>query len=335
MNIRLCKTKLSIFFILCGGLYAESLEMHRDRAPLEATYNLEKTTYFTSVEYIYFVPYQAGLILAESGILPDPDTLPPAKYPVPAFNGKSGFRLALGTENFHDGWKLLAKYFWWNNTPSIKANILTEGYPLYFPFYLDIDDIVDAISSKFNNIFQRFDVILDRPFFVSEYVSLNPYIGVMIPFESQSFWVDGEDIGSDRTTESRFKSKWWGIGPYTGFNVEYYFLKELALFARPGASILYAGHHITNKIDSVNEDGSVETIINNSYVVINGIEPVLELSLGLCYKHSWRNYQLDVHLGWEVQDYFFHSAYLQTGNNNFLLGNYVMQGAVAGLTFHF
>jgi hypothetical protein len=289
--------------------------------------------FFVDASYIFWKPYQQGLMLCNTNVQNHDKT---TAWLRPYTQLQSGFKVGLGANTFRDGWKVQAQYTWYKNNPGMKASTLNDHISFFTPWADVIDSLVARVSSKFTNYFNRFDIALDRTFFIGHYLSLSPWLGIVAAWETQRF-----DLNFTPKSPTIFEPHqivkqtmdWWGVGPYFGFDSTYYFSREWGYYFTGGGSINLASHKTIKKEVRTTTPTSVLT---NTRTHIHSIEPMMQASTGLRWESQGRNWGLRAQAGWELQLWFNHNTFMQgTGQGARLgytnLGNYSMQGITLSL----
>lgn len=287
-------------------------------------------TFYIDAAYTYWVPYQEGMNIAVS-VNPDPT----GNIVRPRMTGTSGFKVGLGANTHHDGWRAGLEYTWFYYNPNMRDNkVNNERYRCLFDD-APADDI-DAIRSRFETQFNRINGTVDRSFFVGHNVTMRPWMGLVGAWDTQRLEFDIDKNGNQFPTPDSFRLKqsWWGIGPYAGMEGTYYLMKEVGLYLSMGGAILLANHE--NHHVQTADDGTTITTEWNGNNNFNSVEPMVENTLGLCWDGMWPDWGLKIFLQWEMQTYFSHNGFLPQDVTRYQTrGNYSMQGLTTGMRISF
>lgn len=281
---------------------------------------------FLDLSYTFWKPYQQGMFLLYSRQVTDGT---PKNWVNTTVSPRSGFKIGLGFNTFHDGWRANANYTWFYNkrgyqTPSLAPSIS------YYSLWSDISDgTVGILKYEWNNIFQRIDITVDRTFYIGNYLTFKPWAGIIGAWDDQTFnQIVTPQTGAQYVQTIKQTMDWYGAGPYGGFESSYYMIDELAIDFFTGGSINFAAH----KTKILNTRAAVSTpVMSNTKTHLFDIEPMLETYLGLKWDTYGKDWALSLKAGWELQVWFSHNSFIQaydTSNyqwyNNF--GHYTMQG---------
>lgn len=165
-----------------------------------------------------------------------------------------GLTVSLGHLMKHDNWYFGGRFDWLSAsvdttydtvdqvTTQIVANANLDAHIfINTDFDVDADHFNKAVYHAFMDIYVL-DVLLSRGSYHSKSFSYEPYAGVKAMWftAKQNVSYYNADIFDDGNV-----TKWseaehnWGAGPMFGFNGEYHFLDEIALFSDSDIAILY------------------------------------------------------------------------------------------------
>ncbi|MCH9621892.1 MAG: hypothetical protein S4CHLAM20_13230 [Chlamydiia bacterium] len=291
--------------------------------------------FFVNAAYTLWKPYQAEMILLNTNVT---SNAKPASWIRPYTQLQSGFKVGAGVNTTHDGWKAQVEYTWFYNHPNMRSASLSEYITYYTIWSNTIDRQASAISSQFTNYFNRIDLTLDRTFYIGNYVSLCPWIGLLGAWEEQKFTIFTTPVVTPENIERTYQTmNWWALGPYGGFDSSYYCFDEWAIFFCGGGSINLATHY-TSKYET--RDNASNPVITNTKTKITRIEPMLETSIGIRWDTFGRDWGLRVQAGWELQYWFDHNTFIQgvgnaPANPYSFNGSYSMQGLTVLMRVNF
>ncbi|MBS0585007.1 MAG: hypothetical protein JSR76_01745 [Verrucomicrobia bacterium] len=243
----------------------------------------------------------------------------------PEWRLRSGFKVGLDCTLAYDGWDIALGYTWfWN-----KHNRLISTTSVISSNFLPFSDTFTT-SGSWNNWFNRIDGQLGRSFYVGNYVTLRPFLGLLSAFERQSFTIEYSNLSSffALTIEEQNRQKWFTIGPYIGaetsFICNHSKEHEFSFFLDGGAALGW-GHYRTTNVTTGNETSYISNI-HNSY---RNIDPMIELAFGIRWQNFWLpcydSSSFVLQAAFETQTWFGHNqmGIVSTqGTSN----NYSMQG---------
>lgn len=308
----------------------------------------DNLTFFIDAAYTLWVPYQEGMNLF---ILGGHLGVQKGNIYRPKMSACSGFKVGMGVNTQHDGWRSHLGYTWFYHNPSTRAASLKTGNDIISPdAYLNLWDDVGTQNvrygeSKFKTQFNRIDLTLDRSFFSGTNIAFRPWIGLMAAWDYQKLEFASGSSALSRTVESAndtadfdLKQEWWGIGQYSGLETKYYFTKEFGLYLSMGGALLLTDRTNTHTETTYDTTQVTQWYGDNNFT---SVEPMLENAIGVCYNGEWPDWGLDIFAEWDCQTYFFHNGFLpQVPNADDVSiytnrGNFSLQGLTIGLILSF
>lgn len=148
---------------------------------------------------------------------------------VPSFNLKwgYGFRVGAGYDLIYDEWDTTLYWTWFraegkHTIPPQPSTLVT---PEFFASFLS-GDSPQSMVGKWALLFNMFDWELGRSYWVSEHLSLRPFLGIKGGWINQSIHVLYNNLIINKALTSAFgkehlKNDFWGIGPLGGINTKW------------------------------------------------------------------------------------------------------------------
>ncbi|QVL57596.1 MAG: autotransporter outer membrane beta-barrel domain-containing protein [Simkaniaceae bacterium] len=237
-----------------------------------------------------------------------------------------GFKVGLGLNMGHDGWDLYAQYTWLHASDSKTQ----KGPNLYLPEYVPADQgpsyFSTENSAKWDLHFNVIDLELGRNFYLSQFLTMRPHIGLKGTWQDHDWKItsklDGFEVrvnnqpqGVALTGPANISKHYdvWGIGVRGGFNIAWYMSKSWSFYGDLALSTLWTNYHkltYTAKIDDTttgNSRGLANIDSDNLYTC----KYIAELELGLRWE-TWfydDNYHFAIQAGWEQQTWVNWSAF--------------------------
>ena len=262
-----------------------------------------------------------------------------------------GFKVALGAVLPHGGWDILTRYTYVNYNNADSASELTSGGSPADSIVVGNGNSVretaptsaKAYASTRINIM---DLELGRKFFNSRYLALRFFTGlkgIWGPSRARCEFryspeapstrvaIDGNAVtGPIIVKENGFA---WGVGPRLGLETNWYFFRNLSIFARAAISPIYEQIDSHRKIDVFDGQTAIN-IIDQKDEEKDFINLISEIQLGL-EGEAWlyeNTYRLAFKLLYEVQEWggLRPRAAAQLGANAT-----VAHGLTASAAFHF
>ena len=284
--------------------------------------NRKETLYQINAFYTFQVANQEGMILLSSIGTP---CLCGNKIR-PSLHASSGFKIGACSSLFHDDWSITGNYQWFDNSAPLKKSNLIGGL-LYTSNFSDNTTTYNQCYSQFKNQFNRIDLSLERAIYTGHYVSFTANAGLLASWENQHLNFNlTENTPPNSVHQNRLQQQWWGIGPYIGTYADYYYTSQWASFLHAGTSLLLAQHKIIQLSSSTQY---------NSNTQFPNVEPMLDLSIGFFYENYLYSTKTRIDLGWQVQTYFSHNGILDYNGPMGIMGNFSLQGLIAGIKCDF
>lgn len=303
--------------------------------PPKHPYDEASMIFFVHASYTLWSPYQQNMILLYSGYT---ESGTPQNWITTSISPQSGFKAGISCNTFHDGWRANAQYTWFNNNTGYISPYL-NNYISYYSIWSDIVDLkVGQLESQWNNTFQRVDVTCDRIFYIGNYLTFKPWIGILGAWDHQVFnqKIAPKTLPDDFETINQTMN-WWGLGPYGGFLSSYYFVESFALEYLIGGSLNFVSQRTKNINTRENYTPRVRT---NTKSLIYDLQPMLETMLGFKWESFGKDWGLTIAAGWELQVWFSHSSFINAYQDSFYAfynnyGNYSTQGLTTTATINF
>lgn len=205
------------------------------------------------------------------------------------FNFKSGYRVGLGVHLPQDKWDMYVNYTRYFPTHAAKAS------GLFYPLFLFGATTATEAHAHWSIEFQTLDVVIGRPFYLSDTLVLHPFFGIKGAWIHQHAHVryQGGAIPAGQTYRTYFKNDFKGAGPLFGIDSNWRLGAGFSLFGDFAAAIPIGQFH--NKQVQHQFDGTVPidmTIHNNL------ASPNVQLISGLAW--DWNFCKRMCHLGFSA-----------------------------------
>lgn len=286
------------------------------------------------------------------------------------FKFKPGFRIGFGYNLPYDGWDLHTAYTWHytyvhssvlgttvQNNGSVNGTIigtlailpLNDGAPVFVAY--------ERARSHWQNQFNVWDLDLGRNYYVGKHLAVKPTVGLkaaLIRQHLQAFMynADRQEIGQQQQPPfvigfdnafTRFKSRFWGVGPKLGASGEWELGAGFSFFGNVHASLLYGQFKTKNSIvarvvaDRV-EPGSDRVGNNEGGHIFDNyyrLRAMTYASMGLEWSRCfWDWFYFRMHLGWEGQYWWQQMEFLNFKDLS-PDGDLSLTGVNAGFRFDF
>jgi hypothetical protein len=288
--------------------------------------SLEGVGFSLFADFIYFEARVNNFDYALSGSSTYNDTLAlssQGKTYFPSFNYMPGFKVGMDVALGHDNWDLMLDYMWLNGDGDKSETFATyEKSTLEetrgFFFEKDPTSRMTEADGNFGYLLNFFNLSLGRDFFISNYLTLRPFMGLSGGFDRTDTLV--HYTFSDDDTEATgdfiaqyYKQRFWGVGFNAGLNTAWCFNDSWSIFGDLKFMNLWSNYTSTFKernypiVDSLVEYTS-ETVPANIKGSQYGIQNVIDLQMGIRFKMRFNDDQMgfQCQLGWEQQLWINH-----------------------------
>lgn len=293
---------------------------------------------FLTADFIYWTARQDGLAYAYTGadttISSSLASSVPSKgttyYPPRKFD--PGFKVGVGLNLGHDGWDTYLEYTWFHSNHSNTQTSGSAAYQRLIPVFpvafeghissnaFDVELLnYDSMKSSWKLRFNNFDLELGRNFYISQYLTLRPHVGLKGNWYTQNYHVTGTspflgdtalnfgyDYGATDYAKGRFKQSWWGVGIRAGMDTAWYFDKNWSIFGDWALSALWGRFNVSRKAQYGGDFGqttsTVSTVLwnENSFHTVKGVAE-FQLGLRFDYWFSDDDYHFGLSAAWEEQ----------------------------------
>lgn len=161
----------------------------------------------------------------------------PGSWGAPGFNFKwdYGFRIGAGSNLTYDQWDTTLSWTWFRTDAkhsipfNPNATVGAEFFGAFLSFALENNDVLntsESLSVRWSLLFNMFDWELGRGFWVSNDLSIRPFLGLKGGWIHQSIdaTYDNLSVNSVATPNvgiEHLKNDFWGIGPSGGINTKW------------------------------------------------------------------------------------------------------------------
>lgn len=307
---------------------------------------------FITADFILWSPRVDGMAYAWTGLGNDVNSVARGSVKYPNWRWEPGFKVGLGLNLDHDGWDLYAEYTWlqsnrgdavdYNETLAPLWDINAQLYP-YVSNTGNTDNSIRTASSQWKLSYNVIDLSLGRNYFISQYLTLRPFVGFRGAWISQKWRVQytlpDSALAVDAVTARMDNNQdYWGFGMLTGMNTGWHFTKEFSLYGNFDLALLWSDFTTTRRdVDSSNIAPSANPQVNvNTVDTFHTIKTVMGLEMGLRYE-TWfsdDDYHFLIQAGWsEILWSNFNQLFTlsETGNH----GDFTLQGLTVKARFDF
>jgi hypothetical protein len=266
-----------------------------------------------SADFIYWQATQNGLEYAVN-FVNGGESVSQGTTHNPKFTFNPGFKVGLGLQLGHDGWDVMAQYSWYNSSDSTDRTVnsdSSETFVTQFPAQNTIGGFtvplgspsISSASTRWGMRYNDIDFEIGRNYFISQYLTLRPFSGLKAAWINQDWHTPYYLYGSDYNWTIDQNQKSFGIGLRTGMNGAWEFCKNFSIYGNTAFSVLstrFKNQYSETDYATIDSVGELYANLNS---VLNTIQPVIELGMGVSYDY-WFNddmYHFGISAGWEMQ----------------------------------
>ena len=236
-----------------------------------------------------------------------------------------GFRVGAGYAFDHDGWDVSIQYTYFKNNEGSEQAIGQND--TLIPLKGSSNIVTGAVGSftqcskavsQLNNFFQNLELQLGRNYFVSEFFSLRPSVGI------QTAWIDLKQettysLGSqlnDHLVQVNDESDFWGMGPQVAIAYKLHLVHGFSFFGNFSGSVLYGNWDVEHK-----NWFSGDLVTPNNIKVLGDLHaftPTARMLVGVAYDTYLddNKQHLSVSLGYDTQYWWRQNQMLQVSDES-------------------
>lgn len=282
---------------------------------------------FLTADFIFWKAVQEGTEYATSGIglasNPNLVDVPRGKTESVGRDWSPGFKVGLGLNLNHDGWDLYAQYTWLHpsNSRSLSRTFdatagtkVVSALPVWLSNFFVEGDRADA---KWCLHFNVIDVELGRNYFLSQFFTMRPFIGLKATWQKQDLRYryrvpNGIDIGAPQVLSGpysiHFHNDVWGLGVRGGFNAAWYMSKQWSIYGDLAWTGMWSDYTKLSRKDKVGNatgvgNGNAPDLVNTRQDDHYSVKWIGEIEMGLRWEIWFYDdrYHFAIQAGWEQQ----------------------------------
>lgn len=242
-----------------------------------------------------------------------------------SFSWDWGFKVGVGYNFEHDGWDANAQYTYFDTSGSASSNPGSASVVVPLVGWASLPEgaggdeffiYADNATAQSNLEFDVVDLLLGRNYFVSKYLSMKPSFGLKaawIKFNKEAAFTGGNqqvaspELGfnlGDASIYVKDRSNYWGMGPATGVDTNWYLGSGFSIFGNASGSLLFGRYQVWHKENSTITNRSDKTIDLDANM--HAFVPVVDMNLGLAYGTYVANKEqyIELSIGYECTYYW-------------------------------
>ncbi len=223
----------------------------------------------------------------------------------PHFRWDCGFRLGMGFDLPHDYWDL---YFNWTRFyTGAHGHCNTNAVQGIFPVYAfpsgPLQNAFVPHSKAFWKLFLNIlDSELGKEYYVGKRLSLRPHLDLRTAFIDQEFTVDYENPPKAFFDRVKLKNDYWGVGPRTGLDFQWWITDGLSFSGNVAVSLVYGNFSIHQKEEL--EGSSTPSLHFHKH--LHTARAITDLGLYIGWDHMCFHdtFHFGIRAGWEQHVFF-------------------------------
>jgi hypothetical protein len=223
------------------------------------------------------------------------------------WNWQPGFRLTLGYFNAPKYWEVLGQYTWFKDKGSKRLASPGSGTQQYLGVgcylpsvgsYGAASNPVTKINASAELFYNDLSTLVSRNFYPNPHLRLKVIGGLTSMWTHQTTDLINTFYATDITLNSRFHSKYWGVGFKMGTGADWYWGKDFYLTGKVFWSIV-TGRWNTNTQVSLSDGTLVAQPHDSSYRTSQNFQFIF----GPSYQKSYEKTRLEIFVGYEFNSW--------------------------------
>ncbi len=275
---------------------------------------IEDPYFYTTFEFFWGKSRTYGAEVAETQstrAIANNGTITSYKHYNQSFDWGPGFTVGIGYNIMPVEWDVYFNFLYFSETSGTSVDggdvLITRISPAV-PGNNTAFSYSENATGTFQTDMYTYELELGKSFFTSKNMSIRGHIGGMIADIKQTQTIQHnelkESIASDTVSaylKNTISSKFFGLGPRMGLNLNYYFRPTWYLFSEPSGALL-AGKFKLNMEQEYSSNGSkfIDTSAFNQYI------PQVDLNFGLGYGDFFHDERIYVaaRIGYQMSYYW-------------------------------
>lgn len=214
------------------------------------------TAFYIAAEALYLKAAESGLTNVIKAIPEGGAMVDSGRSRHPRFNWHWGFRVDVGYNMCHDLWDIYASWTRYHfkdhrtTTLGEPRDPFATGFPTLFPFWTFSDGTpINESETTWKVHLDMIDLQLGREFFVTNYLSLKPHIGLRTGWIRQTYNIEDSAFASANLVAAAInfdidmKNNFWGIGVVAGLDTKWQLGCGFAIYGNFAFSVLDGHFH--------------------------------------------------------------------------------------------
>lgn len=298
---------------------------------------------FVTADFIYWTARMDNLGYVMTGLGDGITNAGKGSVHYPDWDWDPGFKAGVGLNLPHDGWDVYTEYTWLHSSASDSVTGLNH-VPLWNIANLDATSVNNA-HTKWDIHFNAIDLSLGRNYFISQFLTLRPFIGFKGSWINQDYHVNYDFADQIIVSQLRMRNDqdFWGIGLRFGLNTAWYVHRNWSFYGDLALTALWSQFDsVRNDIRNDSQNGG-GTPLNTDITVLrtenefHSLKALLEFGIGL--RGEWwfmdDRYHFLIQAGWEEQVWINFNHLVVTQNDAANNGDLILQGLTIKVRFDF
>lgn len=237
-----------------------------------------------------------------------------------------GVRVGIGFNSCNDGWDLNLNWTYYKTSRTEK--LLEKENTFYINSWMtpaygflarsetqgtsqNFVPLNTSTQAKYRNRINQIDLEIGRKSWLSQCVTVRPFMGIRGAWERAHLQVSGQVPNSfvipveGNFDETTLRTRGWGVGVMGGLEPDWHFGCGFSLYGRVGAALLWGDLEIKRTEVVTTSDGTTIDVPNYEDD-FSTMLPIIDLALGLKWERAYceQRYMTALSIGWEHHIWF-------------------------------
>jgi hypothetical protein len=259
---------------------------------------------------------------------------------------RPGFRVTLGYFNAPKYWEVMGQYTWFSDSASKKTNSPGNSSQIYLQTmgyapqsWFSPPENIANIHSYADLYYNDLSTLVSRNFYPNPHLRLRVLGGLTSMWTHQTTKNTYNTFSDSYSFNSRYHTKYWGVGFRMGTGADWYWGKDFYLTGKVFWSII-TGRWNTSSTYRYNSGSLLSKVSDDSYLTTQNFQ----FLLGPSYQKSFSKTRLELFVGYEFNtwlkalktyEYEYNFTYDAVGSTKTVLEDLTLTGVNIRLTLDF
>ena len=233
--------------------------------------------FFATADFLWWKLYEGGTdFLIENE---DPSSALEGNISRLHFHWDPGFRIGIGTVFDYDRWELYTQFTHYQ-TYARKEEKPSEGETFSGIYGIPGTSVAGSSHAKWHIDFSELDLILGRSYFVSKFLSLEPFFGLSSAWINQHRKFRYNKADGNNIELIHGKNEFWGLGPRVGINTQFFFGSRFSLYGNISGALLWGNFDVQEKARFQVTNSEIYNLTSSRHKMA----PTVDFDVGIAYE---------------------------------------------------